>query len=225
MKKIMFLVCLLLCLLLAGCGPQEKNTADSGKVLYTVTEATGTKLSFSEKPQRIVSLNVSADEILLDMVDSKRLAALSLLADDSGICSAGDKVKSVKGRAQGSNLESVLAMQPDLVIIPDYTVEPIQGLRSAGLKVYVQDIFKFMKEIGSAVGEEAKGEEMAKNMESQLEAVRKQALQAAGEKPLNVLALSFTGPLGMRGTFSGVCYYAGVHNALDGMDIPYQGNL
>lgn len=232
MKKILFLVCLLLCLLLAGCGPQEKNTADSGKVLYTVTDATGTKLSFSEKPQRIVSLNVSADEILLDMVDSKRLAALSLLADDSGICSAGDKVKSVKGRAQGSNLESVLAMQPDLVIIPDYTVEPIQGLRSAGLKVYVchtpnnvQDIFKFIKEIGSAVGEEAKGEEMAKNMEAQLEAVRKQALQAAGDKPLNVLALSFTGPLGMRGTFSGLCYYAGVHNALDGMDIPYQGNL
>ena len=164
MKKILFLVCLMLCLLLAGCGPQEKNTADSGKILYTVTDATGTKLSFSEKPQRIVSLNVSADEILLDMVDSKRLAALSLLADDSGICSAGDKVKSVKGRAQGSNLESVLAMQPDLVIIPDYTVEPIQGLRSAGLKVYVchtpnnvQDIFKFIKEIGSAVGEEAKG--------------------------------------------------------------------
>ena len=96
MKKILFLVCLLLCLLLAGCGPQEKNAADSGKVLYMVTDATGTKLSFSEKPQRIVSLNVSADEILLDMVDSKRLAALSLLADDSGICSAGDKVKSVK---------------------------------------------------------------------------------------------------------------------------------
>ena len=48
MKKILFLVCLLLCLLLAGCGPQEKNTADSGKVLYTVTDATGTKLSFSE---------------------------------------------------------------------------------------------------------------------------------------------------------------------------------
>lgn len=232
MKKILFLVCLLLCLLLAGCGPQEKNTSGSGKVLYTVTDATGTKLSFSEKPQRIVSLNVSADEILLDMVDSKRLAALSLLADDPGICSAGDKVKSVKGRAQGSNLESVLAMQPDLVIIPDYTVEPIQGLRSAGLKVYVchtpnnvQDIFKFIREIGSAVGEEAKGEAMAKNMEAQLEAVRKQALQAAGDKPLNVLALSFTGPLGMMGTFSGLCYYAGVHNVLDGMDIPYQSNL
>lgn len=89
----------------------------------------------------------------------------------------------------------------------------------------MQDIFKFIGEIGSAVGEEAKGEAMAKNMEAQLEAVRKQALQAAGDKPLNVLALSFTGPLGMRGTFSGLCYYAGVHNVLDGMDIPYQSNL
>lgn len=29
----------------------------------------------------------------------------------------------------------------------------------------------------------------------------------------------------MRGTFSGLCYYAGVHNVLDGMDIPYQSNL
>lgn len=232
MKKVLLIIMIFCLAVLTGCGPQETNVNKGGSVLYTVTDATGEKLSFTQKPQRIVSLNVSTDEILLDMIDNQRLVALSALADDPGICSAGDKVKAVQGRAQGSNLETVLALQPDLVIIPDYTMEPVRGLRSAGMKVYVchtpeniKDIFKFIREIGTAVGDKERGEEMAAELEKQLNAVRSKALLSAGKKQLKVLALSFTGPLGVKGTFSDLCYYAGTRNALDGVEIPYQSNL
>lgn len=235
MKKIFLAIMLLATLLFSGCGPQEL-AKDDGKdaTLYTVKDATGTELRFSKKPQRIVSLNVSTDEILLDLLDgeTQRLAALSRLADDEGICAAGDKVKKVQGRAESTNLEAVLSYQPDLVIIPDYSMEPVRGLRSAGMKVYVchtpndmQGILQFIREIGAAVGEKDRGVQMAESLQKQLDAIREKALTAAGDKQQKVLALSFTGPLGMKGTFSDVCHYAGVRNALEGVDIPYQSNL
>lgn len=235
MKRIFLAMLLLAMLLFTGCGPQElAKDEGKGETLYTVKDATGTELRFSKKPQRIVSLNVSTDEILLDLLDgeTQRLAALSRLADDEGICGAGDKVKQVKGRAESTNLEAVLSYQPDLVIIPDYSMEPVRGLRSAGMKVYVchtpndmQGILQFIREIGAAVGEKDRGVQMADSLQKQLDATREKALKAAGGKQQKVLALSFTGPLGMKGTFSDVCHYAGVRNALEGVDIPYQSNL
>ena len=235
MKRIFLAMLLLATLLFTGCGPQElAKDEGKGETLYTVKDATGTELRFSKKPQRIVSLNVSTDEILLDLLDgeTQRLAALSRLADDEGICGAGDKVKQVKGRAESTNLEAVLSYQPDLVIIPDYSMEPVRGLRSAGMKVYVchtpndmQGILQFIREIGAAVGEKDRGVQMAEGLQKQLDATREKALKAAGGKQQKVLALSFTGPLGMKGTFSDVCHYAGVRNALEGVDIPYQSNL
>lgn len=234
MKKICLAI-MLLCfsLLFAACGPQQAADNDKkGEILYTVTDATGQRLSFTQKPQRIVSLNVSTDEILLDLIDTGRIAALSTLADDEGICAAGDKVKKVSGRAQSTNMESVLALAPDLVLIPDYSMEPVRGLRSAGLKVYVchtpgdvPGILNFIKEIGAAVGDADKGAAMAAAMQAQMEDIRKKSLAIAGGKQKKVLALSFTGPLGMKGTFSDICHYAGVKNALEGVDIPYQSNL
>lgn len=235
MKKIFLAIMLLATLLFAGCGPQElAKDEGKGETLYTVKDATGTELRFTKKPQRIVSLNVSADEILLDLLDgeTQRLAALSRLADDEGICGAGEKVKQVQGRAESTNLEAVLSYQPDLVIIPDYSMEPVRGLRSAGMKVYVchtpndmQGILQFIQEIGAAVGEADKGKQMAEGLQKRLDDIREKALKAAGGKQQKVLALSFTGPLGMKGTFSDVCHYAGVRNALEGVDIPYQSNL
>ena len=235
MKRIFLAMLLLATLLFAGCGPQElAKDEGKGETLYTVKDATGTELRFSKKPQRIVSLNVSADEILLDLLEgeTQRLAALSRLADDEGICGAGDKVKQVKGRAESTNLEAVLSYQPDLVIIPDYSLEPVRGLRSAGMKVYVchtpndmQGILQFIRELGTAVGEKDKGVQMAERLQKQLDATREKALKAANGNQQKVLALSFTGPLGMKGTFSDVCHYAGVRNALEGVDIPYQSNL
>lgn len=236
MKKIFLMMMIVAAMLLfAGCGPQELAHDDgNGQTLYAVKDATGTELRFSKKPQRIVSLNVSTDEILLDLLagETNRLVALSRLADDEGICGAGDKVKQVQGRAESTNLEAVLSYQPDLVIVPDYSMEPVRGLRSAGLKVYVchtpndmPGILQFIREIGTAVGEEQKGKAMADDLQKQLDDTRTKALQAAGDKQQKVLALSFTGPLGMKGTFSDVCHYAGVRNALEGVDIPYQSNL
>ena len=54
-------------LFMAGCGKSsEIETPASGRGGYSVVDATKTRLDFEHKPQRIVSLGLSADEVLLD---------------------------------------------------------------------------------------------------------------------------------------------------------------
>lgn len=232
-RKLLAVFLLMLSLCALGCGGIKPEQKYSGDILYSVTDATGQKLSFYEKPKRIISMNVSVDEILLDLIDSKRIAALTYMADDPSICSAGDKVKLVKERVQGSNIEWIVALQPDLVIIPDYAMAMIKALRAAGVRVYVcttpdnmQDIFKFIIDTGRAVGDQEAGEVMVAKLQADLNKIREKVIaQVSEEKRLKVLGLSFMGPLGMKGTFSDLCYYSGTLNALDGIDVPHNGAL
>ena len=232
-KKLLALMLILLAVCLSGCGGIKHAQKNSGEIIYSVTDATGQKLSFYEKPQRIISMNVSVDEILLDLVDSKRIAALTYFADDPSICSAGEKVKQVKERVQGSNIEWIVALQPDLVIIPDYAMNMIKALRAAGIRVYVcttpdnmDDIFKFIIDTGKAVGDQEAGEALVAKLKGDLNNIREKVIAKVPEdKRLNVLGLSFMGPLGMKGTFSDLCYYSGTLNALEGIDVPQNGAL
>lgn len=233
LRKLLTVLLLLFTICLCGCGGIQPEQKQGGEILYSVTDATGQKLSFYEKPKRIISMNVSVDEILLDLIDSKRIAALTYMADDPSICSAGDKVKLVKNRVHGSNIEMVIALQPDLVIIPDYAAPVLNALRAAGVRVYVcatpndmQDIFNFIIEIGKAVGEEEAGKAMVAKLKMDMQNIREQVVAKIPEKErLKVLCLSFMGPMGMRGTFSDLCYYSGILNALEGIDIPQNGTL
>lgn len=232
-RKILVLCLVLLAICLCGCGGIKPEQKHGGEILYSVTDSTGQKLSFYEKPKRIISMNVSVDEILLDLVDAERIAALTYMADDPSICSAGDKVKLVKNRVHGSNIEMVIALQPDLVIIPDYAAPVLKALRAAGVRVYVcttpdnmQDIFKFIIDIGRAVGDEEAGKGMVAKLQADMEKIRQQVIDKVPEQErLKVLCLSFMGPLGMKGTFNDLCYYSGLTNALDGIDIPQNGTL
>lgn len=89
----------LLSMLCFGCG-KPKLAEPEGKPIYTLTDATGTKVSFTKKPERIVSLSISTDEILLDLVEPKRIVALTKYVDDEGISNATEQAKAVKGRVQ-----------------------------------------------------------------------------------------------------------------------------
>lgn len=232
-RKILALCLLLVVMCLCGCGGIKPEQKSGGEILYSITDSTGQKLSFYEKPKRIISMNVSVDEILLDIIDSGRIAALTYMADDPSICSAGDKVKLVKNRVHGSNIEMIVALQPDLVIIPDYAAPVLKALRAAGVRVYVcttpdnmQDIFKFIIDIGKAVGDEEAAKVMVAKLQADMQGIRQQVIAKVPEaERLKVLCLSFMGPMGMTGTFNDLCYYSGIVNALENIDIPQNGTL
>ena len=138
MRKLWLIIGIFIILLnISGCFWQKEQDKKETFILYSVVDATGTRLDFEEKPVRIMSMNISIDEVLWEIVEKDRIVALSKLADDPQISSISKEVKNLKGRVSSGNIEQILAYQPDLIIVPDYNMGFIKSLRSLGLKVCV----------------------------------------------------------------------------------------
>ena len=220
----------LIVFLLSGCMKQPENNPENQQISYTVTDATNTTLEFSQKPQRIMSMNIAIDEILCELVDTKRIIALSTLADDQNISTIGEKAKTIQGRVTSTNIEQILAYQPDLILVPDYNLNTVKALRSLGLKVYVckiptnvSEIFSLMQEISTVVDEKYRGEMLLNTTKSKLSNIEYQLAQNNITTPKKVILLSLFGPLGKQGTFSDVCHFAGVENYFANKNIIYEG--
>ena len=198
-KNMMTLLACLMFLVCSGCG--IKAESDKNKVVYSVTDVTGTVIEFSEKPKRIVSMGIGSDEILLELVEPERIAALTYLADDAGISSVSVKAQVIKGRVQRNNLEAILSYAPDLVVVPDWDGIGFVGqLRSAGIKVYVhktpntmQEIKANIAELAAAVGEDEQGYLLQQQMDERLSAIWSKVGKIKPEQRKKIVALSFMG--------------------------------
>ena len=123
--------------------------------------ATGAALA--DKPQRIVSLNLCSDQILLDLVSRERIAALSFLALDPTMTLKADQARGIK-TVRGS-AEEVLALDPDLILAGEYstpaTVSLLERLGRRVVKVPMastfEEIRKSVNVIAEAVGEQDRG--------------------------------------------------------------------
>jgi iron complex transport system substrate-binding protein len=118
----------------------------------------------TERPRRIVSLDLCADQILVDLVDRKRIAAVTHLAADPAVSAAPEKARGLpitRGEA-----EDVLRFDPDLVIAGPFGVAPtVSLLRRLGRNVVVvplagdlDGVRNAVRTVAAAVGEKAKGE-------------------------------------------------------------------
>lgn len=177
-KILLWLMLLLLVLGLAGCSntTKEKQT----KALYTVTDAKGGKLEFTEKPQRIVCTYIWGDEILLDLVDHKRIAGLDKWVHDPQLSSATKEAEDVKTIVE-NNPEALMKVKPDLILMPSHRTNDnnIKSLEEMGCKVYVyQDcenlagIEPMISSIAAAVGEVEQGQKLINKLRSDLEKVK-----------------------------------------------------
>ena len=213
---------LALSVLCFGCS-KPKLAQPEGKPLYTLTDATGTKVSFTKKPERIVSLSISTDEILLDLVEPKRIVALTKYVDDEGISNATDKAKAVKGRVQAGNPEAILALRPDLILLPDFSsADTIQSLREMQQPVYVYKtpynlaaVRACIQELGQVVGEKEAASQILAKMDARLNKLRQ---QLGNIPPAQRKQVVFMGDKGAyyspEHSFNDICKYAQVHNAL-----------
>ncbi len=128
-------------------------------------------------PQRIVSLNVCVDQLLLLMVDHRRIAALTAFATDrdwSNLPEAAKGFRTTHGRA-----EEVMPLMPDLVIGGEYSApETVALLRRLGQRVEVmrlansiEGVRAGMRWVGAIVGEPGKAEALVAALDRRLAAV------------------------------------------------------
>jgi iron complex transport system substrate-binding protein len=222
-------LCLGICCLvsLTACGGQGKTTQTLAA--YTVTDVTGHQLKLTQKPRRIVSLNVSTDEILAELVGPERIAAFSKLADNAGISTIPtEDLRKVKLRVDAHGTEALLAARPDLVVLADWRgPELAESLRGVGVNVFVyktpttvQDIKETITLLGQVTGEPQKAAAMVAGMDKSLQGVRDKLGTIPKEKQVKVVALSFMGAFGGKETtFDDECTYAQVRNMVSEKNI------
>ena len=160
-------------LLLSACGTPAAEQSSQGSYA-TITDDNGRTVSFDKKPERIVVTSASFLEPLyavggevVGRPDSK-----------SKIPEAAKSVTSI-GRVYQIDAEKVLALTPDLVILNrgmnEKLVETLAANHIKTLVIEMKSYEDVKREIGTfatLTGETAKGDELIRKMDADIEAVR-----------------------------------------------------
>lgn len=129
------------------------------------------------RPQRIVSLDLCADQLLVDLVSRERIAAVTHLASDPSVSAIPERARGLPVTRGGA--EDVLRHDPDLVLAGPYGVSPtVSLLRRLDRNVVVvplaadlEGVRTAVRQVARAVGEEARGEAMVRAFDARLAGV------------------------------------------------------
>lgn len=136
------------------------------------------------RPERIVSLALPADEILLALVDPSRILALEAFADDPTASNVVREARAVRGRLrQPIAVETILALDPDLVIVPGWMDPQTPALlEHQGIAVHrlpspssLAEVRAQIHELGDVIGEREGAARLVAAMDARLAAVRARA--------------------------------------------------
>lgn len=130
-----------------------------------------------QRPQRIVSLNLCADQYLLALADPGQIVALTRFARDPAMSAAAPRAAGF--RVIRGSAEDVLALRPDLILAApgrrQATMAQLRGRRIATLDIdFVQDyarIIRQIRDVAAAVGHVDRGEALIARMDRDLAAI------------------------------------------------------
>lgn len=117
----------------------------------------------SSVPRRVASLNLAADEVLVEILPPERLVAVTKFADEQGTSNVVGRVPPGVARFPRADVERLVALSPDLVVISQYTDADVQRqLEGAGVRLHrmqgLESLAGFraaVVDLGRAVGAEA----------------------------------------------------------------------
>jgi iron complex transport system substrate-binding protein len=142
------------------------------------------------KPQRVMSLNLCTDQLVLQLLPPERIASVTYLS--RGPDTGRPAVDASKAAINYGTSEEVLAQHPDLVVAgTTSTISTRALLKEAGIPLLelpaaesFDDIRKLTRTIGRAVGEEEKAEDLLRQMDATLAELQ----SSAPAKPITVVA-------------------------------------
>ena len=204
----------------AGCDTPERQD----KTSYSVTDAEGTDVPILHKPQRILTIGASSDEMMLGLVEPERMAAINVSlanTEDSNIPWVRERILNIISR--NPSVEEIAALQPDLVAVPEWLPkENVDAIRELNIPVVVfksaatiGDIHENIRLFAAAVGEPERGEILIEKMEEKLAQIRKKIALVPEEKKYKSIALISIMPNygGAGSTFDELCRYTDSVNA------------
>ena len=96
----------------------KQETSVTGS--YSVTDLTGTRVTFTSKPKKILTFAMYTDQIVLGLVTSDHLVGINTLLDDPVLSNIIPIAKKITKKIGNPSAEEVLSMKPDLVIVSDW---------------------------------------------------------------------------------------------------------
>jgi len=158
----------------------------------TVTDALGRALTLDAPPQRIASVSLGADEILLPLVGPERLLGVSYMAPDPALSNVADALDGVPRADLSGDPELLISLDADLVVLAAYNnPAALSQLLDADVPVFVLGNFNTLDDIranirllGVVTGTEIRAEALIAQMDARLDAVH---AAVAGQTPVRVL--------------------------------------
>lgn len=146
--------------------------------ILTLIFAVLPEVAFSAKPQRIVSLNLCADQLLLQLAKPSAIASLTHLSVDPELSHLAEKA-GVYPLNYGST-EEILRFNPDLIIAGSFTARPaVAYLKKKGYRVVELEIPKDIRsmrrqflQVADLLGERQKAEQQLWEMDQRIEQVK-----------------------------------------------------
>jgi iron complex transport system substrate-binding protein len=168
------------------------------------------------KPHRIVSLDLCADQLLVELVPRERIAAVTHLAADPSISAIPERARGIPITHGGA--EDVLRLDPDLVLAGPFGVRgTVDLLQRLGRRVVIvpqpQDLSGVraaVEVVAEAVGETAKGAALLADFDRRLAAL---ASRTHGADPAAVIYQIGSSVLGPGSLADAALAAAGFRNA------------
>jgi iron complex transport system substrate-binding protein len=167
-------------------------------------------------PRRIVSLNLTADEVLVEILPPGRLVAVTRFADEPGTSNIVGRVPPEVPRIR-ADLELLVSLRPDLVVVSQFTVADIlRQIEQSGIHWHrieglesLAGIRECILSLGRAVGEEAAARALAAQYDARLSAL---ARLLEGVKRPRVLYWSNPYTAGANSAIGAIIEGAGAEN-------------
>lgn len=152
----------------------------------------GSLAGASPTPQRVVSLNLAADEILVEILPAERLVGVTAASDNPNSSNIVGRLPASTPRFFRGDMERLVALEPDLVIVSQYTdADFLRLLEASGLRYHrmvgLHSLAGFRKAIlalGEAVGEPEAGARIVARYDERLSEL---AARLEGTAPPRVL--------------------------------------
>ena len=118
-------------------GPASDRAAQSDcSFPVSATDATGTEVTVSEEPERVVVLQASAAQVMWELGVEDRVVGMPVESYTAYLNGSREKT-GVLNEDGSANREQIVALEPDLVVAPNVIPnETVESLRNAGLTVY-----------------------------------------------------------------------------------------
>lgn len=182
-------------LFLAACNDAEpaketgSNASDTTQVNeqvtypLTVIDGRGKEITITEKPTRIISTTLAVDELLVDLVPVENILGVTAISTDAGISNVAGKTDAVTTKFETVTAEQVLALNPDLVIIPSYVnPEVLDQLDRAGITTFqvvddssFEGILKTVETVGQIVGEPEEAKALVTDIQKRIDTLKANA--------------------------------------------------